>query len=920
MEKKSLSLNEIRSRCAQFVIEWRASPGDERQEAQSFVRDLLSAFGISETKAALYEKRVQKSSTGNQGYIDALVPGLLLIEMKSAGRPLGIAEAQALDYIQHLSNAEAPRYVLTCDFKKFRLLDIQAPKGSDLVQWDLEDLPSNVEALAFLAGYITRSFGSAEQEEASVKAAKLMGELYETLEGSGYSEHEASIFLVRALFALYADDAGLWQRGTFGDFISSRTSEDGSDLGSQLTLLFQVLNQKNEKRLSKLDEILSRFPYVNGGIFAEPLSIPSFDRRMRDQLLKACAFDWATISPAIFGSLFQAVKDAPSRRKLGEHYTTERNIRKLIDPLFLDDLRAEFKEHYNDSSGLARLRISLGKMRFLDPACGCGNFLVVAYKEMRQLELEIVLRLRDLGDRSSIPSLFFAREDLAVQLDHFAGIEIEEWPARIAETALRLAEHQADKIMELALGRAPESLPLDSLSNIRVGNSLRIDWTELLPDTPGNKSIVLGNPPFLGHISRDLEQTSDLIEVWGRKDIGRLDYVTAWYKKASDLLESRQDSKFAFVSTNSITQGEPVAALFIPIFKAGWRISFAHRTFPWSSEAPGEAHVHCVIIGFDKKDGIPAKLYKYSTSKSEPTEIYVEQINAYLSDGPMVFVEQTREMIGRGLPSVSMGSMPRDGGHLLINSVEEYDKVSSDQVARKYIRRFVMGNEFINNIPRWCLWLEDLEPSDVAKSSELRKRLEAVRKSRMESSAESTRQMAQTPHLFGQRSQPTHSYLAFPSVFSEARRWATVELLPQEVIAGNKIYKCEDPDGFVFAIASSSMFITWQKAIGGRLKSDPNFSNTLVWNTLPLPEIGEPLRLQIIEAGKYLLNLRRSFPELSLADLYNPLAMKPEILKAHAILDNLVDKAFGSRGILSANEEREKLLFEKYNQLKASLN
>jgi hypothetical protein len=916
--EKNLSLNEIRSRCAAFVVEWREAPGDERQEDQSFVRDLLMAFGISETKAALYQKRVQRSSTGTQGYIDALVPGLLLIEMKSSGKPLHVAEVQAMDYIQNLPEAEVPRYVLTSDFKKFRLLDLKAPRGSDTVEFDLEQLPSQVETLAFLAGYVTRSFGSAEQDAASVKAAKLMGNLYETLEESGYSEHEASTFMVRTLFSLYADDAGVWPRDLFVDFIQMRTAIDGSDLGSQLTSLFQVLNRPIQQRQSKLDEYLAKFPYINGGIFAQSISIPAFDKRMRDQLLTACDFNWSAISPAIFGSLFQAVKSPEARRKLGEHYTTETNIRKAIDPLFLDELKVRYLDAKSDVSALKRLRADLGRMRFLDPACGCGNFLVVAYREMRQLELDILFQLQKLGDKSAIPTLFFERSYLAVQLDHFSGIEIEEWPARIAETALRLAEHQANQAMELILGKAPASIPLDTLQNIRVANALQTDWNELLPDSDETISVIVGNPPFLGHISRVKEQTDDLIAVWGRKDIGRLDYLTAWYKKASDLLVDRPGSSFAFVSTNSVTQGEPVSALFGPLFSAGWRIRFAHRTFPWSSEAPGAAQVHCVIIGFDKKKG-PAHLFLYPTQKSEPTELAVKNINAYLADGPNVLVEQSKQVLAVDLPQVSMGSMPRDGGNLLINSQEEYERVMKDPVAAKYVRRYVMGNEMINNIHRWCLWLVDLNPSDVNRSPELKRRLKAVAESRSKSDAASTRQMADTPQLFGQRSQPTTNYLGIPSVFSEGRNWATVELLSSDVIAGNKIYKCSDPDGFVFAIASSSMFITWQKAIGGRLKSDPNFSNTLVWNNLPLPQVDAKLKEQIIQTGREVVGVRKLHPGRSLADLYNPLAMEPALLKAHANLDKLVDKAFGASGVVRSNTERERTLFEQYLRLKGNL-
>lgn len=915
VEQKALSLNEIRTRCAQFVLDWQDSTGDERQEAQSFVRDLLMAYGISETKAALYEKRVQRSSTGNQGYIDALIPGLLLVEMKSAGKNLGLAEIQAMDYIQHLPDFESPRYILTSDFKHFRLLDLHAPEGKDITKFSLQELPKQAEALGFLAGYTTRSFGNQAQEEASIKAAKIMANLYEALEGSGYSDHEASVFLVRTLFALYADDSGVWSRDSFTAFIESRTAPDGSDLGPQLNMLFQVMNQPLDKRSTNLDELLAKFPYVNGGVFAEPLTMPSFDKKMRDQLLTACAFDWSDISPAIFGSLFQAVKSAEARRELGEHYTTETNILKTIEPLFLDELRDKFKTASNDVNALKSLRKEIAEIRIFDPACGCGNFLVVSYRELRQLELEILLRLQELGDTTSIPTLYFERSDLAVQLDHIYGIEIEEWPARIAQTALLLAEHQANMAMEKALGKAPTILPLETVNGIHIGNSLRLDWMSVV--APSEHVRIVGNPPFLGHISRSVEQTQELKDVWGRDDIGRLDYVTGWFKKASDFF-GNFDGRFAFVSTNSITQGEPVPALFAPLFESGWRIRFAHQTFAWVSEAPGAAAVHCVITGFDRDTSASsARLFTYGSLKSEAVEQNVDHLNAYLAPAINVFVEQRRDVLSPSLQPVSMGSMPRDGGNLLINDQVEYELVVSDPIAANYVRPFVMGNEMINNISRWCLWLEDLNPADAQKSPVLKKRLEAVAESRRASSAESTRQMATTPHLFGQRSQPDVSYIAIPSVFSESRLWATVISLPAETIAGNKVYKSEDPDGFAFAIASSSMFITWQKSVGGRLKSDPNFSNTLVWNNLPLPEVSPELRSQIIDAGKGVLAARALHPERSLADHYNPLAMAPELLKAHSALDKVVDKAFGATRILKSNEERQAVLFERYQELTA---
>jgi hypothetical protein len=441
-----------------------------------------------------------------------------------------------------------------------------------------------------------------------------------------------------------------------------------------------------------------------------------------------------------------------------------------------------------------------------------------------------------------------------------------------------------------------------------------MDWGAVVEAT--SSVVVVGNPPFLGHISRSAEQTQELKDVWARTDIGRLDYVTGWYKKALDYFGTTK-GRFAFVSTNSVTQGEPVPALFRPIFDAGWRIKFAHQTFSWSSEAPGLAHVHCVIVGFDRNNG-PASLFTYAPGSADAVQSDVSSINAYLAPAPLVFVEQRRTSLGEPLPVVSMGSMPRDGGNLLINNQNELDEVLLDTVAAKYVRKFIMGNEMINSVARWCLWLEDLDPSDIAKSPVLRGRLNAVAQSRLESSAESTRQMASTPHLFGQRSQPRGNYLGIPKVFSENRPFATCAYLTPDVIAGDKVYTCSDPDGFAFAVISSSMFITWQKSVGGRLKSDPSFSNTLVWNTLPLPPVAEESRQQIIDAGVQVLSVRDVHPERSLAEHYNPLAMDPALLQAHAALDRVVDKAFGATKALRSNIERGELLFEKYLELTSS--
>ena len=910
MSKKPLVLSDIRSRAGAFVAEWRDAEGYERGEAQEFVRDLLAVFGVSGRTAAFYEKKAQRASTGSRGYIDALVSGTALIEMKSAGADLATAEAQALDYVGSLTENEKPNVIITSDFKRFRLLNLLAtPDERDTIEFSLEELPAHVEDLMFLAGYQRTSFGSADQQAASVRAAQLMAKLYEHLEATGYDDHQASIFLIRTLFCLYADDAGLWDRDLFTRYLEERTSEDGSDLGAQLATLYQALNRPEDKRYGRDDDLVMAFPYVNGSVFGEAIDIPYFDRASRELLLQAAYFNWSSISPAIFGSLFQAVKDKKARRELGEHYTTETNILKVIRPLFLDELEERFTKAHAKKRELEKLLDHLGSLSFFDPACGCGNFLIIAYRELRALELRIHERLQQLDPARTQLSLD-AESRVHVKLSQFHGIELEEWPATIARTAMFLVEHQANQAVNLTLGYSVPMLPLADSSRIQVGNALRLDWTELVPVS--ERVYVFGNPPFLGHATRSTEQAQELRDVWERKDIGRLDYVTGWYKKAIDYFGATA-GRWAFVSTNSIAQGEPVPALFGPIFAAGWRIRFAHRTFAWTSEAPGAAAVHCVVVGFDREKG-PARLFSYPDLRGEAVEASARSVNGYLVDGPNVLVEQRRSPLAPALPDAAFGNMPRDGGHLVVEA-EEYTEVMADPVAAKYVRQYVGARELVRRQERWCLWLVDLDPADVRRSPVLRERLEAVREFRGASSAASTRGMAATPHLFGQRSQPDVRFICIPSVVSEHRQFMTCAYFEPDVIASNATFKADDPDGFLFGIISSSMFMAWQRAVGGRLKSDIRFSNTLTWNTLPLPGVEPGVRERIIAAGADVLAARELHPERSLAEHYDPLAMSPELLKAHRALDAVVDKAFGAKRPCRSEQGRQEVLFTRYAEL-----
>lgn len=912
LSTKPLSMNEIRHRSGAFVAEWRAREGYERGEGQEFVRDLLAAFGLTKSKTALYEKRAKRSSSGGRGYIDALIPGLAAVEMKSPGNDLAAAERQALDYIDSLTEAETPRWIITSDFRNFRVLDIEAADGHDTVCFTLDQLPTHTEDLAFLAGYQTRSFGTAEQEKASVEAAQLMASLYIEVEKAGLDDHEASVFLVRTLFCLYADDSGLWERDLFYEFLETRTTEDGSDLGSQLSQLYQVLDLPSGKRPAALDELLARFPYVNGGLFGEALTIPYFDRTMRDKLIRCCAFNWATISPAVFGSLFQAVKSPEARRQLGEHYTTETNILKLIGPLFLDELRQRFADNVHSKSGLTKLLDDLSSIRVLDPAAGCGNFLVCSMRELRSLELDLYERLEQLDPRY-LQGALIAEDLVRVRLGHFRGIEIEEWPARIAATALYLVQHQANQRMELSLGMAPDPLPLVPNDAIRVGNALHMDWDTILP--AGSTTYVVSNPPFIGQYTKNVDQSEDTQLVWGNQYDGYLDYVTCWYKKAVDYFGPYRGGRFAFVSTNSVAQGQPVSALFGMIFAAGWRIKFAHQTFPWTSEAPGMAHVHCVIIGFDREPkSAPPVLYRYPDPRGAPVATPVNNINGYLIDGPNLFVTKRARPASPAVPPVLYGSKPADGGGFTVDP-DEIAEVQADPVAAKYLRPFVGSRQLLHGAERWCLWLVDLDPRDIQRSAILHDRLEKVRMSRFKSTKRHTREAAATPQLFTEIRQPSAPYLCIPIHVSQNRKWFTAAWFGPEVICSNANFTADDPDGYLFGLISSAMFITWQRMVGGRIKSDLRFSNTIVWNNLPLPVLDEATRERIIAGGRQVLAARELHPHRSLDDAYNPLAMDLNLVRAHQALDRVVDRAFGAKSLCDTEADREALLFKNWQRL-----
>lgn len=679
---KVLSTTEMTRRAQKFVAEWKGAV-QENADAQSWWNDLFTVFGLDRRTVAVFEQRAKRASTGERGRIDIFMPGVMIGEAKSLGKDLEAAEGQALDYLAtgEVTAAEMPRYVVSTDLGGFiRIRDLESP-SDEPVQFRVQDLTKNIRHFAFLSGYRAPKRAIRKQEAVTVKAARAMGALYDALLGDvdaaedDYNSQQASIFMTRLLFLLYGDDAGgLWDPGLFEEFIAEHTAEDGSDTGALITQFFQVLDTPIKRRSQNLSDVMRRAPYVNGSLFRDRVDIPTFTSDMRRALLKACEEEWSGVSPAIFGSLFQGMSSAEKRREHGEHYTTETNILKALRPLFLDEIEERLKAAWPSERALAELHESFAGMRYVDPAMGSGNFLILAYREMRDIELRLLERLRELRGITTAYALD-GTWDLKVSPDQFGGIEINWWPAKIAETAMFLVDHQANQRMAESLGAAPERLPIELTPNIVHGNALELDWRDCF-DAQGVTTYVFGNPPFLGKEQRTAQQSADMIAAWGASYSGEMDYVTTWFILASRFLDGEQ-GRFAFVSTNSIAQGVVVAPMFKPISDAGWRISFAHRTFVWTSEATGRAGVHCVIVGFSR-DGDPPRLFDYESSRGEPVEQEaVANINGYLVAADDVWIDERSAPLQAALASnIKFGSMAADGGGLFLTAEEAAELLS----------------------------------------------------------------------------------------------------------------------------------------------------------------------------------------------------------------------------------------------------
>lgn len=925
-----LSLNEIKERSLAFSREWEGERS-ERAEAQTFWNEFFNVFGVTRRRLARFEEPVRRARArfeerggGEGGFIDLFWRGTLITEHKSRGRDLDSAYKQALEYFDFIPERDLPRYVIVSDFARIRLYDLDTGARTE---FPLKDLYKHIKLFGFIAGYTTQQITA--QDPVNVKAAERMGRLHDRLRSAGYEGHALEVLLVRLLFCLFAEDTTLFEpRGSFRDFLENNTREDGSDLGPQLSLLFQVLNTPEERRQTNLDETLAAFPYVNGKLFEETLSIASCDRLMREMLLDCCGLDWGRISPAVFGALFQCVMDEEGtarRRNLGAHYTSEENILKLIKPLFLDGLWAEYNAAKRSPNRLFELLKKIAGLKFFDPACGCGNFLVIAYRELRTLELEILRTARATGQLHL--DIF---QLVQVNVNQFFGIEIEEFPAQIAQVALWLTDHQMNMSVSEEFGKYFRRLPLINSASIHWGNALRMDWNKVI--SAEHVDYILGNPPFVGAKLLSESQRADMEYVFANvANYGVLDYVTAWYMKAakyvrgddniSAFLDSmptaqrppRERVKIAFVSTNSITQGEQVGVLWSELLRLGIKIHFAHRTFLWSNEARGKAAVHCVIIGFALHDTDRKIIYDYENIKGDAHALDARNINPYLVDAPDIVLSR-RDRPLCNVPEIGIGNKPIDGGYYLFAPEEKAAFLKQEPKAKQWFRRWIGSDEFINNRERWCLWLGDCPPEELRQMPEAMKRVEAVRAFRLASKSAPTRKLADTPTRFHVINIPKKPYLLVPRHSLEKRSIIPVGFVDPSSLSGDANLIIPHATLYHFGVFSSAMHMSWVRYVCGRIKSDYRYSKDIVYNNFPWPsDPAEKQRTAIEEAAQAVLDARAAHPDASLADLYDPIAMPPELRRAHQVLDKAVDAAYGKKGF-ATDAERVAFLFELYNK------
>ena len=914
-----ITINEVRRRLQLFAKE-HANDRLEKQYAQQFMRDFYACFGLSKSSASMFEKKVIKFGSKAVRFIDSFIPGVLLVEQKTTGEDLYKAYEQALDYALAITNEfEKPRYILICDFQTFNLYDLHNLDNVPLV-CKLEEISKRADWFMFLVD--KRVITYSEELPVNRKAVEQIAKLHDALLTANYKGRDLESFLTRLLFCLFADDTGIF--GEDGQFrkLVERTKEDGSDLGTAITMLFQVLNTPHSKRQTNLDGRLKSFEYVNGALFEEQIQIPSFDFDLRTILVKCAELDWSGISPAIFGAMFQSVLESgatdtahriETRRELGAHYTSERNILKLIQPLFLDALHNEF-EQATTKSKLQALYDKLHSLKFFDPACGCGNFLVIAYRELRRIENDVIAKLYFREEQGG---LLDVKDFCKVSIEQFNGIEIDEAAVHIARVAMYITDHQLNLESGAKFGKTRATVPLIATPHIHCGNALRLDWNSVIKAE--DCDYVFGNPPFIGKQFQTEQQKEDLELIASEvKNYKLLDYVAGWYIKAIKYIYKTSIS-VSFVSTNSITQGEQVAVLWSWLLHKGAHINFAHRTFKWSNEGRGVAGVHCIIVGFSLINEVKKSLFYYDKGEENtPILTIVNQINPYLINAPTLIIDARRSQI-TSFPEINYGSFALDDGNYTLSKDEVNQLVKNYPTQKLAIKEFIGAREFLHNEKRYAIWLKDLKPEEIAKMPDVLQRIKKVKEWRLASNRSNTIELASTPAIFAEIRQPNVDYLALPTVSSEKREYLPIAMLSKDVIASNQLYVIPSSDLTLFSILSSSFHNAWIRTIGGRLKSDYRYSSSVIYNNFVFPVNNSVETIELLaSSAKVILKAREKYSSSTLAQLYDPLTMPIELVKAHEANNKAVDKAYGYTGA-DDDASRVAFLFKRYEELTSLL-
>ncbi|CZV16981.1 DNA methylase [Enterobacter hormaechei] len=871
----------------------------ENPEQGEFIYGFLTAFEFP--KATL--SQIRQGGARNV----AKEPAHVALKNKLYYQPVADTDDLESAFEQRVADAAVAknkiRFVLVTNFVRFLAWDTLTQERLDI---EFEELPRNYGFFLPLVGLEKAILNS--ENPADVKAAEKMGKLFDLIkERNDLSKaediHALNVFLTRLLFCFFAEDTGIFEKGQFTSAVKSYTAEDGSDLDQFLTDLFAVMNSKpNSKLRLSLPIHLTAFPYVNGGLFASDEPVPELGLKGRRILLECSAMDWSEINPDIFGSMFQAVIDVEQRSRLGQHYTSYSNIMKVIQPLFLEPLRSELEKQRTNTNGLKRLLLRLGKMKVFDPACGSGNFLIVAYKELRLLEMDVIQALLE----SDPQSIFMS----SIHLDQFYGIEIDDFACEIARLSLWLAEHQLNKQWEEHIGSAPPALPLRSSGKIWSGNSLQKDWQEVCPKKVDDEVYVIGNPPFLGTVGRSELQRSDMQKVFSNfKTIGGLDFVACWFWKGAQYIQNSH-AELALVATNSLCQGEQVATLWPPIFALGLHIHIAYQTFTWANNARDKAAVHVVVIGLSGKSKT-RQLYQLVDANWHSK--LVGNISPYLVEGSNIVVEPKSKPIIKDVPKLLFGNKPTDGGHLLMNSHERDKLLEVEPQAARWIKKVLGADEFLNAKERWCLWLADITDAELRAMPHVFNRVQKVAEARRKSPDKGAQKMAERPHQFRDLNNPD-DYILIPSVSSERRTYIPIGFYDANVISTNANYIIPNGTLYEFSILTSLIHNDWMRLVAGRLKSDYRYSAKVVYNSFPWPDVTDAQRKSLIDLAKSVLLIRENYPESTLAELYDPLKMPADLLEAHQALDKFVDRLYRDKPFKDATE-RLSCLLQRYESL-----